>query len=297
MDLNTQEMENAFATEHVGTLLKSAFELLWFSPEGLFPHELFERMQETHPLTKYDLGNFDFAAHLPRYEVVIRVGFIPLLKAGWLSRSNNGRICITEAGREKARHTSRAEDFFHEATATYETWKKKQDQRSLLASPIIRDDAQETAFSQFSKYLLLLEPSEIKALVAKLYSNLGYKLHWLAPSSKKKGRIDLILGNSAPGFGQPKVYVHIKHSGQALTAEGLNDFAAAIPEQDYGIIFCSSGFTSTAREEAFETYSKKIELIDLEDFYDLWIKSYKMLDHETAQILPVKAVYFLSLDL
>ena len=83
----------------ISEILRLVFDLLWFEPQGLYVSEIMRYIQATVPLSEYETGYYPYAPYSPRYEVVIRVGTIPLVRAGWLEKTKNGRWFITEAGR------------------------------------------------------------------------------------------------------------------------------------------------------------------------------------------------------
>ena len=63
---------------------------------------------------------------------------------------------------------------------------------------------------------------------------------------------------------------------------------------DAGIFISSGGFTSSVIEEALDQRTCRITLLDLENFFDLWLEYYDKLTQEAQQRFPLKPVYFLS---
>jgi restriction system protein len=49
-------------------------------------------------------------------------------------------------------------------------------------------------------------------------------------------------------------------------------------------------------EDVGTTPFKKITLLDMESFFDLWVKYYDELSQEARNRLPLKSVYFLNMQ-
>ena len=113
----------------ISEILRLVFDLLWFEPQGLYVSEIMRYIQTTVPLSEYESGYYSFAPYSPRYEVVIRVGTIPLVRAGWLEKTKNGRWFITEAGREACKRYKNAGAFFEESVRLFVQWKSSENNR------------------------------------------------------------------------------------------------------------------------------------------------------------------------
>ena len=81
--------------QRIGEFLRIVFDLLWNRPEGLPAVDVLAQIPHATSLTEYERGYFPSAPNTPRYEKVIRLATIPLVKAGWLVK-NKGRWFITE---------------------------------------------------------------------------------------------------------------------------------------------------------------------------------------------------------
>ena len=131
-------------TQHrIGEILRRVFELLWFEPDGLPVRDIFEYVQKNTQLTEYEKGAFPFAINSPRYEVLLRVATIPLVKAGWLVKTPRGRWFITEKGRKASKQYTGAEQFFEEAIRQYRDWKLNEEKRLRHINSIEKYEAQE----------------------------------------------------------------------------------------------------------------------------------------------------------
>jgi restriction system protein len=54
------------------------------------------------------------------------------------------------------------------------------------------------------------------------------------------------------------------------------------------------GFTREAQAEVRTQEKRRLTLLDLNKFFDLWVEFYANIPEERKQLLPLKPVYFLS---
>jgi restriction system protein len=70
---------------------------------------------------------------------------------------------------------------------------------------------------------------------------------------------------------------------------------ALLGNQDVGIFIATGGFTREAQREVRSQENRRISLIDLQRFFDLWIEHYTAVqEEEDRQRLPLTAVHFLA---
>jgi restriction system protein len=69
---------------------------------------------------------------------------------------------------------------------------------------------------------------------------------------------------------------------------------ALLGGQDVGIFIAAGGFTGDAQREARSQENRRISLIDLQRFFDLWVEYYAEIEEDDRQRLPLKAVQFLA---
>jgi restriction system protein len=281
--------------QRMGEILRRVFELLWFEPEGLPVRDIFKYVLKSSQLSEYERGYFPFASSSPRYEVLLRVATIPLVKAGWLVKTTRGRWYITDKGRKASQQYGDAEQFFEEAISQYREWKENEEKRLRYINSIEKYEAQENSWVQIKQFIQGMSASEFKNLTVELLQSMGYYMAWVAPPQKEKGQIDIIAFSDPLGTKNPRVVVHVNHKGQVMTQEGLGAVLAILGPEDHGVLFSSSGFTNQVKEEALTLVHPSIHLIDLESFVDLWVKYYDKLSEEARHSFPLKAVYFLSM--
>lgn len=272
----------------IGELLRSVFELLWTKPEGMLAKDIFVFLPEITQLTDYERG-YSPASNMPRYERIVRLAAIPLFRAGWLIKNDKGRWHITEEGRQACRRYPNAQELYKESLRLFEEGKQ-----SIPLFTMALEDAEEKAWEQIQKYLQETKRIEFQAMVADLIKAMGYRVAWVAPPEKDHGQIDMVVFADPLGVKGPRILVQIKHKGQAVTLEGLKTFLSVLGADDYGLFVSSGGFTLDVMEEVRSDAFKGITLLDLEGFFDLWLKSYDQLSQEAKNRLPLKAVYFLN---
>ena len=170
----------------IGELLRSVLELLWTKPEGMPAGEILAYLPEITRLTEYERG-YAPPSNMPRYERMVRLATIPLVKAGWLVKSNKGRWFITEEGRHAARRYSNARELYKEALRLFEETRQSAPQYALAV-----EEAEEKAWEQIHRFLLEIRRTEFRYLVAELLRAMGYHVAWVAPPEKDHGQIDLV---------------------------------------------------------------------------------------------------------
>ncbi len=272
----------------IGELLRSVLELLWNKPEGMPAKELIAYLPQVANLTDYEKG-YPAAGSVPRYEKIVRLSTIPLVHAGWLVKNNKGRWYITEEGREACRKYPNAQELYKEALRLFEAVKE-----GAPAAAMVVEEAEEKAWDQVQKYLLETRRLEFRTLIAELLQAMGYHVAWIAPPEKEHGQIDMVAYTDPLGVKGPRILVQIKHKGQPTTMEGMKSFLSVLNSKDYGLLISSGGFTCEVTEEIGAGTFQKTTLLDLENFFDLWVKYYDKLSDEARRRLPLKPIYFLA---
>ena len=276
----------------IGELLKIVFELLWHHPEGLASKEILAQIPKLIHLTEYEHGAFPSSPNIPRYETVIRLATIPLVKAGWLEKNNKGRWYITNDGRQACRQYNDAGEFYKEAARLYSEYFERMRGRPTIFLTL--EDAKERSWEQIQEFLLGLRQFEFKILVGDLLHAMGYHVAWLVSSERFHGKIDYVAYIDPLGIKQPRIVVQVKHKGQATTVEGVKDFLSILEDGDFGLLVSTGGYTNEAREEARKYTDRKFTLVDLDGFYELWVEHYEKLTPERRSRLPLEPVYFLT---
>ena len=130
-------------------------------------------------------------------------------------------------------------------------------------------------------------------MIADLLEAMGYFVVWIAPPEKDHGQIDMVAYADPLGVKGSRILIQVKHKGQALTLEGLKSFLSVLSTNDYGVLISSGGFTYEVAEEIRNEALQRTTLLDLENFFDLWVKYYEELSQEAKNRFPLKKIYFL----
>lgn len=271
----------------ISELLRSVLELLWTRPGGLPAREIMSFLPEITELTDYERG-YAPPSNVPRYEKYVRLATIPLVKAGWLVKNDKGRWYITEEGRAACRRYANAADLYREALRLFE-----EERQGGPAALSVLEEAEEKAWHQIQKFLHQTTRVEFQTLVVELLVAMGYHVAWMAPPEKERGHVDLVVHVDPLGVKGPRIFVQLRQKGQAMTIEGLKSFVSMLGPDHHGLLISTGGFTPELVERVQTDTLLKVTLLDLEGFFDLWIRYYQQLSEEAHRHLPLKAVYFL----
>lgn len=271
----------------IGELLRSVLELLWGKPDGMPAREILAFLPEITPLTEYERG-YSPSTNMPRYERIVRLATIPLVKAGWLVKTDKGRWLITDEGRRAARRYPNARELYKEALRLYEESRQNDPTYTMAA-----EEAEEKAWDGIHRYLLDSERTQFRSLVAELLRAMGYHVAWVAPPEKDHGQIDLVAHTDPLGTRGPRILVQVKHKDQPVTLEGVTTFLSLLGANDYGLFISSGGFTNEVMQEIRTDPTQRTTLLDLENFFDLWVEHYDKLSDQAKHRFPLKKIYFL----
>ena len=88
--------------------------------------------------------------------------------------------------------------------------------------------------------------------------------------------------------------MQVKRRVDKINVDGLRAFMAVLGGQDVGIFIATGGFTTEAQREVRSQENRRVSLIDLQRFFDLWVEHYSKVQEDDQQRLPLKAVQFLA---
>jgi restriction system protein len=275
------------ASQRIGEFLRIVFVRLWQESAGLPVGDILAYIPQATTLTEYEMGIYP-STHTPRFERTIRLATTPYVRAGWLLKSK-GRWFLTDEGKQACKSFPTADAFYKEAGRIFDEW---QQSRSLLA--LVTEEAEEKAWEQIRSYLQAMRPYEFQSLVGELLAALGYHMAWVAPPEKERGFVNFVIYTDPLGLSIPRIKVHVLHSGQPVLLEGLRAFMSVLGSEEAGIFISSGGFTRNVMEEAQAQKTYRITLIDLENFFDLWVEYYDKLTQAGRQRFPLKPIYYIS---
>jgi restriction system protein len=278
----------------ISEILRLVFDLLWFEPQGLYVSEIMRYIQATVPLSEYETGYYPYAPYSPRYEVVIRVGTIPLVRAGWLEKTRNGRWFITEAGREACKRYNNAADFFEESVRLFVQWKASENNRLVQIGANPYNFAVENSWEQIRQYIDNMDMRDLREMVSVLLKAMGCTIAWSGPVGEDNELIDLICYMDPLGLNNARIVVHVANKSQVSTRDGLSAFMNVLKPNDVGLYISLGGATNDLSQFAMTQTQNRIRLIDLETFVDLWVEHQSKIDHDSRIKFPLKPVYFLA---
>lgn len=278
----------------ISEILRLVFDLLWFEPQGLYVSEIMRYIQSTVPLSEYETGYYPYAPYSPRYEVVIRVGTIPLVRAGWLEKTRNGRWLITEAGREACKRYNNAADFFEESVRLFVQWKASENNRLVQIGANPYNFAVENSWEQIRQYIDNMDMRDLREMVSVLLKAMGCTIAWSGPVGEDNELIDLVCYMDPLGLNNARIVVHVANKSQVSTRDGLSVFMNVLKPNDVGLYISLGGATNDLNQFAMTQTQNRIRLIDLETFVDLWVEHQSKIDHDSRIKFPLKPVYFLA---
>lgn len=292
-----------------GEFILNLFNLLRKSPSGLKSSEAVQQLATTLKLTDYEKGFYESGGQ--RFEKILRFATVDCVKAGWMLKEK-GNWSLTEAGLVAHSTYQDPEKLYREARKLYAEWRRankadetiatteinpiKLDEEIDVAEKSVRisyDVAEEHAWDEVSNYLRNLPPYDFQDLVAELIKAMGYHVSWVAPPGKDGG-IDIWAAPDVLGTQSPRIKIQVKRQQQAVTVDGLRSFLAVLGDGDVGLFVATGGFTKDAEYEARTQEKRRISLINLERFFDLWVEYYPKLSDQARRRLALKPIYFLS---
>ena len=294
-------MAETTSRRRTGELLRVVAQLLWDKPEGMQAKDVLESVPEKVALTEYEKGTWESMPDTPRFRKIIRFATIVLVKAGWMVKSK-GYWILTEEGRSAYKKYTNPEEFYRESLRLYREWRKNRPGDSdegdtpdgpFGGSSITFEEAEEKAWEEIKAYLKSMKPYDFQELVADLLKVMGYHVSWVAPPGKDRG-VDIIAPTDPLGTSTHRIKVQVKRREESTTVEGLRSFLSVLGADDVGLFVSAGGFTNDAKDEARSQERRKVTLLDLEAFFDLWVKHYDKLSQDARQRLPLRPIYFLS---
>jgi restriction system protein len=285
--------------KRVGELVLGVFKILLLHPDGLPAKLILERLPTVIPPTDFEKSTYPRRPDIRRYEKIVRFSTISAVKAGWLTK-NKGLWSLTDEGRHAFDQFPEPEGFALEAVRLYRQWRRQQplddeeayaDESSKAATTL--EEAEESSWAEVEEHLGTLNPYDFQDMVAGLLRGMGYHVVWVAPPGPDRG-VDLIAHSDPLGVGGPRIKVQVKRSGDRMSVRDIRSFLAVLAEGDVGLFVASGGFTKDAEDEARNQEKRRVMLLDLRRFFDLWVEHYEKIPEANRRLLPLRPVYFLA---
>jgi len=288
------ETDIEISPQRINKILKTIFELLWFEPQGLLVTEIIEYLKKSLSFTDYENGAFPFAPNISRFEVIMRVGTIPLVKSGWLEKTKNGRWYITTFGRNAAYKYSNMDDVFSASIEAIREWQEKEEKRIAIFDTEPFTNAQEIASNQIRQYLELLNTKDMQIIITSLLKALGCFNSWDIPINEDNGQFDMVFSLDPIGLKPPRLIVHVAGFSEVTTFEILDHYSEKLGPNDVGIYFSFNGFSLDSHQYSLNLKKPIIRLIDLDEFLNLWIANMAKIDQIGIAKFPIHPVHFLG---
>lgn len=292
--------------KRTGELVSKLFDILKEYPDGLRAREALEKLSHSITLTEYEAGMYE-SSGTRRFDKIVRFATVDCVKAGWLVK-HKGIWTLTEEGIAAHQKIKDPEAFYREAVRLYYQWKAAEKGVSPVSidnqtendidvedsSTITFEQAEEQALTEVERHLKNMNPYDFQELVADLLRGMGYFVSWVSPPGKDGG-IDIIAHPDPLGTQSPRIKAQVKRYSDARIARPeIQSFISTIGDDDAGIFVCTSGFTKDSEEFARSQERRKIMLIDLQRFFDLWVQYYQKLDDTARRRFPITPIYFLT---
>ena len=262
-----------------GELLAGVFEVLQKHPDGLTAKDVLQQVSKIVPPTPFEDTEYPNQPGVRRYEKIIRFSTIAPVKAGWLVKTKGTWTATDEGLAAFSKAGSDVESWFRAAEAKYREWQKGQPQSETApdvdeaeiddaAVTTTFEEATEAAFAAIRAHVEAMSPYDFQDLVAALLEAMGYHVLWIAPPGPDRG-VDILAGSDPLGVNDPRIKVQVKLRFASTTdVADLRAFMAVLGTRDVGIFVSAGGFTKAAREEARNHETRRLTVLDLEQFLD-----------------------------
>jgi len=286
-----------------GELLVGVMKLLSAQPEGMPAKEVLAKLKDVVQPTAFEAADYPNKPGVKRFDKIVRFTSINFVKAGWLVKTK-GQWSITDQGiAAYKQYQHDPEALMREAVKRYRLWRRDQPEPAdqgkgssveLAEAVATLEEAEESAFAEIKDYVDKMAPYDFQDLVAALVSAMGYHVRWIAPPGPDQG-IDIIAGLDQLGLSDPRVKVQVKHRTSVASVSDVREFLAVLGQRDVGIFVSSGGFTKDAEELVRTHETRRLTLVDLEELLNLWTSNYSKIEETSRRLLPLTAVYYLSL--
>ncbi|MFO0848342.1 MAG: restriction endonuclease [Gemmataceae bacterium] len=264
------------------------------------------QLAERVELTSYELEPLN-SGRL-RYDGRLRHAAVHFSKAGWLAKFDRNKWVVTDEGKQAYFKFTDPYQFYREAerrgfVARYGCANPTPNSapvdeegtvdEEVVEAQITLEQAEEQAWTEVENYLRSISPYDFQDLVAALLKAMGYHIDWIAPPGRDGG-IDILAFADPLGTRPPRIKVQVKRYAQNVDVNGLRSFMALLGGDDLGLFVTTGGFTKDAWAEARSQDRRRVTLVDLERFFDLWVEHYPKLDDAARRRFPLQPIYFLA---
>lgn len=240
-----------------------------------------------------------------RWEVILSFYSIDAVKAGYLIK-NKGIWYLTENG-EKSIELGK-EKLLDKIRFEYKKWilDRRLNNTNNRETNILTIDNEEeikeninnnienieaSSKKSFYDFINNLDPYEFQDLCAALLRGMGYYTPFISTKGKDGG-VDIIAYKDPLGASTPRIKVQVKHRENKSTVDEIRQLYGILKDDDIGVFISTGDFTPEAIKET-KIKNKHIELININNFIDLWIEFFSNMKNEDKSLMPIKPIYFL----
>jgi restriction system protein len=287
-------------SERTGELLRKLFEILMARPEGMRAKDALAELARSVRLTPHEEGQY--ARGQRRFEKIVRFATVDTVKAGWFQKSK-GTWTVTDEGRNAYKKYTSPTEFYKEAARLYRDWNRNRpelEETEIESEDLSEreatqtfEEAEERAWEEIKQFVQKMPPYEFQNMVGDLLKAMGYHIAWIAPPGKDGG-LDLLAWSDPLGTKTPRIKVQVKRRADNVAVGELRAFMAVLGEDDVGLFVTAGDFTKDAESEARTQEKRKITLINLERFFDLWVDHWPKLDEAARRRFPIRPIYFVA---
>jgi restriction system protein len=284
-------------------MMRMVLQVLAEHPDGLEARNVIAEVEHRLGLTDFEKSEYPTTPGVRRFDKILRFNTIPSVKAGWLVKGK-GVWSVTDEGKAAMAKFTDPAEFMRESVRQYRTWAKAQpidevediqveDDTEVLATSSL-EEGTEAAWEGIRSFVAAMNPYAFQELAAALLEAMGYSVAWISPPGPDQG-LDILAYRDPLGTEDPRIKVQVKQRPDNKTSpDGIRSFMAILGSSDVGIFISTGGFTPEARREARNQESRRVTLIDLDKFIELWIDHHRNVDESKRLLLPIKPVWFLA---
>ncbi|MCM1351282.1 MAG: Mrr restriction system protein [Alistipes senegalensis] len=254
--------------------------------------DIYETLSQSFPLTDHEKeqtksGVIRWKAYLNFYSIeVSKVGYLIKKSGIWHLTKEGAKALAAGAG-----------GFFTDFHGKYSEIQKAHEVSVIEENAEQPDDLdmlQGQASKGIREYIIKKNPYEFQDLAAALLRAMGYYTPFIAPKGKDGG-VDIIAYQDPLGTTSPQLKVQVKHyPTTAIPVDVVRSLGGVLfKDGEVGLLITSGTFTSESKKEA-RNYHRRLRLIDIDEFVELWIKFYDKMSEEDKSLLPIIPVYFLK---
>jgi len=282
-------------------LIYAAFEVLRDNNGSLPSKQVVQEVEKRVELDEWAKGTLKKTGYI-RWQSLLQFFSIDCTKAGFLIK-RKGVWYLTPEG-EKAIKLGKVK-LLMTAINLYREWKARKEiekaeditdetEGDIKPDPgTIVEQAIQTASDTIKNHISKMNAYEFQDIVAALLRGMGYYTPFVAPRGKDGG-IDILAYRDAFGIESPRIKVQVKHRETTASVKEIRELIGTLQKEgDVGIFVSTGGFTSDAKGAAINAHLH-VELIDLDQFINLWQEFYKKLPDEDKNLMPLVPIYFLS---